>query len=47
MKWFKDYKGVLLIYVILTIVNIIWVVGYEKPTEIKQVSNEKNVVINV
>lgn len=47
MKWIKDYKGVAIIYVILTIVNVIWIVGYEKPDEIKQVSNEKNVVINV
>lgn len=47
MKLLKDYKGVALIYVILTLVNVIWVIGYEKPCEVKQVSNERNVVINV
>lgn len=46
MKLLKDYKGVLLIYVVLTIINAIWIVGYEKPSDVKQVSTEKNVVIN-
>ena len=47
MKLLKDYKGVALIYVALTLVNVIWLVNYERPTETKSVSNEKNVVINV
>lgn len=46
MRLLKDYKGVALIYIILTIVNIIWIVGYEKPIETTQVSSERNVVIN-
>lgn len=47
MKILKDYKGVAFIYVILTLINVVWVIGYEKIDEVKQVSNEKNVVINV
>ena len=47
MKFFKGYKGVVLIYVVLTLVNAIWIIGYERPSEVKQVSNERNVVINV
>lgn len=47
MKILKDYKGVALIYVVLTLVNVIWVLGYDKEEPIKQVSNERNVVINV
>jgi len=46
MKLLKDYKGVALIYLVITIVNVIWVVNYNKPEDIKQVSNEKNVVFN-
>lgn len=47
MKTLKDYKGVAFIYVVLTLINVVWVIGYEKIDEIKQVSNEKTVVINV
>lgn len=47
MKILKDYKGVALIYLILTLVNAIWIIGYDKEETIKQVSNERNVVINV
>jgi hypothetical protein len=47
MKLLKDYKGVALIYLIITLVNVVWVVNYDKPSEPNQVSNERNVVINV
>lgn len=46
MKIFKGYKGVALIYLIVTLVNVIWVVNYEKPADAKQVSKERNVVLN-
>lgn len=46
MKLFKGYKGVALIYLIITLINIIWLVNYEKPDEVKQVSKERNVVLN-
>lgn len=46
MKVLKDYKGVALIYIVLTLVNVIWVIGYDKQSEVKQVSNERNVVLN-
>lgn len=46
MKLLKDYKGVALIYLVITLINVIWVVNYNKPDDIKQVSNERNVVLN-
>lgn len=46
MKLLKDYKGVALIYLVITLFNVIWVVNYEKPEDIKQVQKEKTVVMN-
>lgn len=46
MKLFKGYKGVAIIYIILTVLNIIWLVGYDNNTTTKQVSNEKSIVLN-
>lgn len=46
MKLFKGYKGVALIYLVLTIINVVWVVNYEKPSIKKQVSNDRTVVLN-
>lgn len=43
---FKGYKGVALIYLVITLVNILWVVNYEKPVDTKQVSKERSVVLN-
>ena len=31
MKLLKEYKGIVIIYLIITIVNIIWFTSYEKP----------------
>ena len=45
-KLLKDYKGVAFIYIVLTLVNVLWVVNYEKPVNVKRVSNEKNIVLN-
>ena len=47
MKLLKEYKGVALIYLVLTVVNVLWFVNFEKPTDVKRVSNEKNIVLNV
>lgn len=46
MRLLKDYKGVAVIYIVLTLINIVWVVNYEKPVDNKRVSNEKNIVLN-
>lgn len=46
MKLLKDYKGVALIYLIITLLNVVWVVNYDKPNDIKQVNKERNVVLN-
>ena len=46
MKLLKDYKGVALLYLVIILVNIIWVVNYEKPQDLKQVNKERNIVFN-
>lgn len=46
MKFLKEYKGVALVYLIITLINVVFVINYEKPEDIKQVSNERNVVVN-
>lgn len=46
MKLFKGYKGVALIYLVLTIINVVWIVNYEKPSSEKQVSATSDVVLN-
>lgn len=46
MKFFKGYKGVALIYLVLTIINVVWIVNYEKPSSEKQVSATRDVVLN-
>lgn len=45
MKFLKDYKGVALIYLVITIINIICLVNYEKPNENIRVQNEKAVAM--
>ena len=47
MKALKGYKSVIMIYLILSVVNVIWVIGYEKPVEKKEVYKEKSVVVNL
>lgn len=47
MRLLKDYKGVALIYIVLTLINVVWLVNYEKPYDTSSVSNKKNVVVNV
>ncbi len=47
MKFLKEYKGVALVYLIITLVNVVFIINYEKPSDnIKQVSSERNVVVN-
>lgn len=46
MKLLKDYKGVAIIYLVITLVNVIWVVNYNRPDDMKQVNSERNVVLN-
>ena len=46
MKLVKDYKGVAIMYLILTIISIIWFVGYEKPEYVNsKVDNTKMVAM--
>ena len=46
MKLLKEYKGIAFIYIVLTFINVLWVINYEKPVDTKRVSNEKNIVLN-
>ena len=46
MKLLKGYKKVVMLNLVLTVINVIWVIGYERPTEKNEVYKEKNVVIN-
>jgi len=46
MKLLKGYKGVAILYLVLTIVSIFWIVGFDKPEATKHVSNEKSIVLN-
>ena len=46
MKILKDYKGVALIYLVLTIINVIWIVNYDRPEDVEQVKNETKFVLN-
>ncbi len=46
MRLLKDYKGVALIYIVITLINVIWVINYERPSEISKTVSEKTVVFN-
>jgi len=43
---FKEYKGVVVICLVLTIISVFWVVGFDKPSNTKRVSNDKSIVLN-
>ncbi len=44
MKLLKDYKGVAIIYIIITLFNVIWVVNYEKTDDQKSAVKERNII---
>ena len=44
MNFLKDYKGMMIIFLIITIVNILWVVN--APEDKKQVRNDTSIVLN-
>ena len=46
MKFFKEYKGVALVYLVITLINVVFIVNYEKPGDVKQAAKERNVVLN-
>lgn len=46
MNFLKDYKGMLLIILIITILNIIWVINGPQTVENKQVKNDTIIVLN-
>lgn len=46
MRLLKDYKGVALIYIVLTLINVVWLVSYERPNKLSHVKTKKEVVFN-
>lgn len=48
MKIFEEYKGVAIIYLVITIISIIWISGVNTQNKGMQVNNndKKQVVIN-
>lgn len=45
MRLLKDYKKVALIYILLTLINVIWVISYDRKDEVKHVSNERQIAL--
>ena len=45
MKLLKDYKGAILIYLVITLINVIWVTNYNNEDK-RQVSNDNAVVMS-
>ena len=46
MKMLNEYKGALILCLVLTIISVFWVVGFDKPDNAKRVSNDKSIVLN-
>lgn len=47
MKLLKDYKGVAVFFAVITAINLVWVLSYQRPSEQHQVQNERVIVANV
>lgn len=45
MRLIKDYRKVAIIYILLTLVNVIWIISYDRNDEIKHVSSEKQIAL--
>ncbi len=46
MNFLKDYKGMMIIFLIITIVNVLWVVNAPTNEDKKQVRNDTSIVLN-
>lgn len=48
MKILDEYKGVAIVYLVITIIAMFWITGFSKPDTNSQVKNDTNreVVIN-
>lgn len=46
MKLLKGYKGIAIFYLVITIINVLWIVNYNNPSQVNRVEKEKNVVLN-
>ena len=45
MRLLKDYKKVAIIYILLTLINVIWIVSYDRSETIKYVDSKKQIVL--
>ena len=45
MKLLKDYKGAILIYLVITLINVIWITNYNNEDK-RQLNNDNTVVMS-
>ena len=45
MKLLNDYKGAILIYLVITLINVIWITNYNNEDK-RQVNNDNTVVMS-
>ena len=45
MKLLKDYNGAILIYLVITLINVIWITNYNNEDK-RQVNNDNTVVMS-
>lgn len=46
MKFIKEYKGIMIMFLIITIVNVIWVTSYDNSKIVNTVNKEKTIALN-
>ncbi len=45
MRLLKDYKKVAIIYILLTLINVIWIISYDRSKVIKHVDSGKQIAL--
>ena len=47
MKIFKGYKIVAIVYLVVTLVNVVWICNYNNDRQVKEtVKNDNEIVLN-
>jgi len=46
MNFLKEYKGVILMFLVITVANVIWVVSYDNNKVVNTVNKDRNIVLN-
>lgn len=47
MKLLKNYKGVAAFFLVITALNLVWLLSYDNPSETRQVSKQRVIVSNM